>query len=93
MPFEVIASAAANMIVFSAILYGLLSPQPEARVKLWSVVGLPATFNVLVALGKDDLTLDERFTGVIVTALACGIFAWLVWTKRLPNGQRAQIRP
>lgn len=92
MPFHVIASAAANMIVFGAILYGLLSPQREARGRLWSVVGFPATFNILVALEKDSLTFDERVAGLVVTGLAVGIFAWLVSTKRLPSGQRVQPR-
>ena len=84
MPYEFAASAVANMLVFSSIIYGVLSPRPDQRIKLWSVIALPTAFNTSIAIFKHNLTFDERLIGLLATGLICGAYAWLLITGRFP---------
>ncbi len=84
MPYELGAGAIANVLIFGSIIYGALSPRPDERAKLWSVIALPAAFNVSIVIFKPSLTFDERLIGLLVTGVICGAYAWLLITGRFP---------
>lgn len=76
--------AAANMVWFGGILYALTRPSRGNTTKVWTVLFLPVSFNLLVLALKAALTIEQRVAGLVATLLLAAIYIVLVMRGVLP---------
>jgi hypothetical protein len=79
--FGAALGAAANVIVFGAIIWGLMRTVAHRR-RILLAVGIPVAFNVALLLFKVSLTMEQRVWGAVATLLVST--AAMVWLLRQP---------